>query len=142
MKSKTVLAVDPGLVSGVAVWCDDGSLTVDQLDGSALWDMVEAEASAQRSGPLTVVCESFVISARTIKASRQTWSLEHIGVLKFLCRKHGCEIVLQQASAAKSVVTNERLKQWGWYRPGRDHANDALRHLGLYLIQRRLIRLE
>lgn len=42
--------------------------------------------------------------------------------------------LLQQNPAdAKSVVTDERLKLWGMWTPGADHARDATRHALLYL---------
>lgn len=133
--SVTVLAVDPGLTSGVAIWHShlrDDPPWACQLDVPGFWRLAEQMTAGRH---VVVICEAFVISTRTIKGSQQTWPLEHIGVLKYLCAKHGHQIVLQQASAAKTAVTNERLREWGWYQPGQDHANDALRHLGLYLIR-------
>lgn len=41
----------------------------------------------------------------------------------------------QMPSAAKNTVTDQRLKLWGVFKPGADHARDAQRH-GLLLMRR------
>lgn len=41
---------------------------------------------------------------------------------------HGVHLKLQQASNAKGVITDPRLKQLGMWIPGKEHARDALRH--------------
>lgn len=43
------------------------------------------------------------------------------------------DIVFYQSANAKSVVTNDRLKRWGLYVPGKRHAMDAVRHLVIHL---------
>jgi len=44
-----------------------------------------------------------------------------------------CGLTLQSSSDAKSVVTDERLKQLGLWQAGQQHARDACRHLALFL---------
>jgi hypothetical protein len=68
----------------------------------------------------------------TLKKSRQTWSTEGIGALRYLTKVFDAEFVLQTPAAAKSFSTNDKLKKIGWYKPGKGHANDAARHLLLY----------
>jgi hypothetical protein len=38
-----------------------------------------------------------------------------------------------QSSSDKSVMTDERLERWGLWQRGKPHANDAIRHLCLFL---------
>lgn len=49
--------------------------------------------------------------------------------------KSGLLVPAQQPSLAMSMVTDERLKLWGFYNPtiGKPHARDALRHALAYL---------
>ena len=80
----------------------------------------------------TIICEDFIYTPETAKKSRQTWSTEGIGVLRFLAHEYHCEFILQSPSSAKSFASNDKLKRIGWYTPGQDHANDAARHLMLW----------
>lgn len=81
-----------------------------------------------------VICESFRITQETIRKSRQTASLEIIGVLRWLASSHGHKFVLQTPADAKRFMTDAKLRSLDWYSPTTGgHTNDALRHLGLYL---------
>jgi len=96
-------------------------------------------AAASSGFELHVVCESYIVTANTLKKSRQNWSLEGIGVFRYLARTSDAEFTLQSPADAKTFATDEKLKAMGWHVPGRDHANDASRHLLLYCLKRRII---
>lgn len=87
-----------------------------------------------------MVCERYIINARTAKVSQAPWSLEQIGCLRYLCRRSGVQFHLQNASDAKRFGTEARLNDLGWRRPrGAGHARDAQRHLLVFLTRRGLI---
>lgn len=135
---RAILAVDPGLRTGVSICAADGRVYGAEADlDDALVYCQQFLVSHAAYHPL-VVCEAFVITVATAKKGPAPWSLEAIGVLRFLCRRHGAEMLepLQQAVEAKRFVTNARLKDRCWYQstPG-GHVNDALRHLYLYLVK-------
>lgn len=96
---------------------------------------------------LRLVCESFIITVHTAKNSQATWSIEMIGVLKFLAHRYKLEPVKLQAPAVgKTFGTNAKLRYLGWWRSGMiegkryaGHGNDAARHLATYAAQRGLI---
>jgi hypothetical protein len=44
-----------------------------------------------------------------------------------------CFIHYQMATTAKTFVTDEKLKQWGFWQEGMRHSRDAIRH-GLYFL--------
>jgi hypothetical protein len=134
-----VLAVDPGKTSGVALL----SWTADLADTPLLeWssevneedyaDEIMRGLHAARDGRFYVACESFTINMQTAKNSQAPWSLEHIGVLKYLCRKNNypvSAIAFQAPGDAKSMFPNPTLQRLGtWHRGGAGHANDAIRH--------------
>src|SRR5690242_3765635 len=103
MKVTDVLAIDPGLVSGWATWSDgryeageDGPFPT--LDGAEGW----LARHAGYDGALLVV-EAYIVTTETVKKSRQYWSLEQIGALKWRAHVHGVRMMdpLPKPSQAK-----------------------------------------
>lgn len=134
MTQHTVLAVDPGKVSGWAfVDLDDlATFTAGQLPHMEFLDMAERAIMA---GKLTaIVAESYVITARSLKVSRgENWSLEQLGVLRWLCHKRDVDFTEQTAADGKRFGTDTKLLSAGWFHPTPGgHRNDACRHLLTY----------
>lgn len=133
-----VLAVDPGKLTGFALWTPNQFVAGEKPHADFLdfvWQMIDDD----RVPIDAIVCESFTITADTLKKSRQYDALEQIGALRWMSSMTDAQFVLQTPAAAKSFSTNERLKTMGWYQVGRGHANDAIRHLILFLAQCRAI---
>jgi len=79
---------------------------------------------------LSVVCENFVISQRTIKMAQDHNALRLIGWLDIWCDEYSVPFTLRTAAAAKSFATDDKLKVLDWYNRTPDgHANDAARHM-------------
>jgi len=136
----TILAIDPGLATGIAV--------VTQKNGNlSIWSAREldpiktgAYAQAMLSDPfvlgasdLEIVIERFTITAATAKNSQAPWSLEVIGMIKWLVHDElnwdPDTIIMQGPAEAKRLITNDILKKHGlWHKGGQGHANDAIRH--------------
>lgn len=142
----TILAVDPGGTTGYATfhveqWLDPEQRAGSRTHGEASFEEFEDMAynwlwSEYRRGvSVTVVCERFVIMPGTMTKSRSevNWSIETIGLLRFLCRRWGHEFVTQGVGDAKGLATNDLLRRIGWWARGEDHGRDALRHLVLWL---------
>lgn len=128
-----IIALDPGKTTGIAVW-DDGVFYAKELQFNETCTYVEE--MAQRFGDeLKMVSESFIITQHTAKNTQATWSLELIGVFRFLQRKWVSDdpLRLQMPSAAKRFSSDNRLRQMGFWTKGKGHANDAARHLLLYM---------
>jgi hypothetical protein len=143
-----VLGVDPGLASGVAFlsWDEDtpGALPevvwTREADEDQFGDVITDALKHERDGArIFVVCERFIINARTVQNSQAPWSLEQIGVLKHVCRKNNYpkkDIAYQAPADAKSMFPNPALKKIGtWHVGGGGHANDAIRHALLRLVK-------
>lgn len=84
-----------------------------------------------------VVIEDFLLRQRTMDRSL-------LSPVRLTAMLHGAlmsderidvRTCLQQPSSAKSVVNDERLKKWGMWTIGKQHARDACRHLALRLIE-------
>lgn len=135
---KTIIAVDPGKTTGFAVIHYDGTAPVlatsgefTQFEfGKVFGDML---ASARKTDDIIeIVCERFIINAQTVKNSQAPFSLEQIGIMKYLTFSNGFDpdkIYFQSPSDAKKLFPNEALKKLGfWYSGGGGHAQDAMRH--------------
>lgn len=136
---KYIFACDPGLVSGVAMLALNREGRVDLVNSYELPpDQVGSvlEFFLRHHNPETalVVAERFTISMRTVKNSAAPWSLEVIGMMKYLVSRawgtpYDRSVVLQSPADAKGLISNELLKANGlWHRGGAGHARDGIRH--------------
>jgi hypothetical protein len=125
VNDRTVLAVDPGLKTGWAMLTDAGVFTAGEEHYELFLDRTERWLTSHHSHgtSVIVVVERFIITGGTMKKARgdENWSIEQIGVLRYLCRKLGHDL--------EKFAPDARLKIAHWYTPGRGHANDASRHL-------------
>lgn len=137
LNQRSIVAIDPGKVTG---WAEIrlGEFHSGQAD---MFEILEWVDAAINFGFFpTIVCEDFIYNAATAKKTRQTWSTEGIGVLRYLARKADVSFHLQPPVDAKRFATDDKLKTMGWYRPTKGgHANDAARHLLLYCVKNNLI---
>jgi hypothetical protein len=141
MDIKYVLAVDPGKVTGVALFCWENGKEPELIDSQELEfsDYVHSVRNYfMKYGSLEVVCEKFTINVQTAKKSQAPFSLECIGALRviLLDRGHAPESLKFQLPAnAMNMFPNEKLKKLEyWHRGGAGHALDAIRHGLLYLV--------
>lgn len=127
-----ILAIDPGKTTGWAIWQHNEWSAGEHEDWYVMCHWLE---EIHHHFPV-MICESFHITAATGKKSPQPWSLEMIGVVKFLRWNRGmAKPVFQSPGDAMSFATNEKLKKAGMYSVGQEHARDASRHLLLYLVR-------
>lgn len=143
--SNYVLAVDPGKVTGMALFSRE-TASEPVLEWSAELEQDDV-ADAIRGilwNPtirhhLDIVCERFVINAQTVRNSQAPYSLEVIGILKQCMKDNGRQmddIFFQAPSEAMGMFTNEKLKKLEyWHRGGKGHALDAIRHALLKLVK-------
>ncbi len=133
-----IVAVDPGMMCGWAIAHLDLEVTKDTISaGQAAsddWcDWVENNISED----WLLIVEKFTITARTAQMDT-TGAVETLGVrgvMKHLARRAGATFNdAQTPSAAKRFATDAQLKKLGLWKPGQDHARDALRHLVLGVV--------
>lgn len=131
-----VIAIDPGMTCGWAMadfkedkWSPE-SIAAGQSRGDDLCDWA-ADNFGQNC---LVIVEKFTITARTAQLSPDGThaTLDVIGVMRFLARRVGAHYDCSQTpSAAKRFANDAQLKKMGLWKPGQDHARDAIRHLVL-----------
>lgn len=129
-----VLAVDPGVATGWALWHDGRMSTGIDDDQVRFCDFAWRWVRMVGDGECgVIVCESYRITAGTAKMTFQPASLEIIGFLRWLAAFEGFRFILQ-APADKRFMPDRKLRSLGWFVSGSaGHDNDALRHLGIYL---------
>lgn len=143
MSAPSIIALDPGLTTGVAVKAPGEEPGAGQITGrfevyAAVERFFLQEAKANRPRPIVVI-ERFTINGNTAQKSQQLDPLYIIGVVEYLALSRNCPFFLQAPSQAKSFATDAKLKSAGWWVPGQDHARDALRHLMVFLCTHRQV---
>ena len=136
-----ILACDPGEMSGLAqVNTETMQFFSYEKDFDETCKHI-VMLGHEHGSNLRVVCEAFFITAETHKKSFQPWSLELLGVCRFVSRAYtGQELTVQPKSNARGKLgTDSRLKKLGWYWRTKDgHANDAAGHLLAFCAERHL----
>jgi hypothetical protein len=140
--NRYIIAIDPGKKTGMAslMFEEDGSRgTFISSEGSLLKGVEWLEGVSPILGAELVI-EDFIYTAATAQKSRQTWSTEGIGMVRYVAYKYGLDFTIQAPVSAKKFSTDDKLKKIGWYFPSKGgHQNDAARHLLLYCVNQKLI---
>jgi hypothetical protein len=137
--SKTVLALDPGEDTGIAVWWGEDNLHASfELPYKEVGPWLESFLMLAR--PDIIVYERFDVTMETVKKNAPDTSTRVIGILDFLAAKYELRDPIPQQRAKRTILNDARLKHLGWYTTeGDGHNNDASRHLGAYLLDKKLI---
>ena len=137
LEQRIIIAVDPGKMTGLA------NLALGEFNSGQVplgEYLINIDRALEQGMRPTLVCEDFIYTTETAKKTRQTWSTEGIGVLRFLAQKYDLSFNLQSPASAKRFATDDKLKAMGWYNPSKGgHANDAARHLLVYCVGNKLI---
>jgi hypothetical protein len=139
MRDETlVLAVDPGLITGVCiVGFEAGARCVKYHSQELEFHEVLQWARTEIPTADVVVVEKFTINQRTIKNTPAPWSLEVTGIIRAVALEAGTEPVMQLPGDAMNLVDNDMLRRLDlWHRGGAGHANDSLRHAVLYAVKK------
>lgn len=146
-----ILSVDPGLMSGICFMTWSGNSEDDPIlvssheaNENQYPDVISDVLSRwEEYENFYVICEKFTINAQTIKKTQAPYSLEQIGVLKYLCKFYGYDhnlINFQMPGDAKNMFPNPALKTLGyWHVGGAGHALDSIRHALLGLARKKWI---
>ena len=139
LKPIRVMAFDPGETTGV-VGCIGQHLTASRVmskddiiravfnrlsdNSAAVFEVLVAEDFRLYPGKAAALSYDLIIPARIL------------GMLECLAYKMRVPFVLQSAKDAKEVVTDDRLKEYGWWEELHGpHERDAARHALLYLLK-------
>lgn len=142
-----VVAIDPGKMTGIATYSDEGAVPPFIADGFGSFEVEVGEfqqflvsVTALVGHDVRFVSESFIITAMTAKNTQAPWSLKHIGAFEFVAGVwFQTTVCLQAPSVGKTFGTDAKLRHVGWYSRGKGHANDAARHLMTYCATRGIV---
>lgn len=131
-----LMTLDPGQTTGVAVF--ESGILKHQLQIKT-WPMVECVHNLKHifdvHKPKRLVYESYQVYEW--KQEDHVWSqiptVQVIGCIQTLLILQNIPYHTQTAQVAKQFVTDDRLKDWGFWDVGHRHARDATRH-GCYFL--------
>lgn len=129
-----LVGVDPGNVTGIAVWWDPrvyvppdarGPLDTAEVEAAAVPAVLRRMLDGER--PTLIAVERYKQNARK---THQPEAYHVTGVVRSLCEDLMVRCVYQSPSPAQKIGSVQRLKQLGWYVKSKDgHANAASGHV-------------
>lgn len=127
------LAIDPGKTVGWAVgWEVNGQPVVADFGQLAYTDFSPGKIIMDLA-ITDVVVEQFTPRGQRLKAGHRI-AIEVADHIKWqVSEMDGVKLHWQQASDAKGVITDDRLKKMELWVTGKPHARDAIRHLVIAL---------
>ncbi len=132
-----LLVFDPGHTTGWAVFHDSQLVECGETDTTTI------EIATPHLTELITAFEPWHIVLEDYRIYR--WRAKHhagsdlptarvIGCIETLALQQGLAAPTKQpAQIAKGFCTDKKLKEWGYYQPGKKHASDAIRH-GCYFL--------
>lgn len=143
-----VLALDPGETTGWSIWDshDQGTKYVMEASGQLeTWDKQEHNIKPcvynfkdllRECQPDHVVMERYAVYEW--KTDSHAWSdvptLRIIGSMETRLIDNNISYHMQTAQAAKNFVTDDKLREWDFWKKGERHARDSMRHALFFLL--------
>lgn len=133
-----VVAIDPGAGTGISTY---DTVTGEFHTEEAFGFLDTCDRISWHLGTrdeLQVLCESYIITARTAQLTQQYDPLMLIGVVTYECGKAGVKLTMQAPAVRKKGEA--KLKTMGWFRKTKDgHSNSSSGHLLVYLLKYNLL---
>lgn len=136
-----VIGVDPGKITGIAIWQSPQEL--EKTIGMRAWTVTEVGNTQvlptirwllRGRKPTAIACERFVQGTGRRAMSFQGDALHISGEVSGLAQELGCPFVRQLAGPAKKIAQDDVLRRLGCYTVSNDgHANDGCRQVIRYL---------
>jgi hypothetical protein len=136
-----ICAIDPGGTCGMALLLggDDNVSTLHLMQQRNASEFALAEwclVTCMANECDVLVVEKFIPQPGKNYTWQSLSAMRIASMIETLLIERGMAMNVDwvwQTPSDKSIVTDDRLKQWGAWRKGRPHAMDALRHLIVYL---------
>jgi len=127
---KKLLSIDPGETTGWALF-EKGKLTQHgHLDIKKDGLKIINETFVFRDFIDHMVIEDYKVYPKNLKDHSLSALVTPrlIGSFEYFAMLHFIPITYQMAGTAKGFVTDDKLKQWGYWIVGEKHSRDAIRH--------------
>lgn len=135
---KFVIWLDPGLHTGWAALTDGAEFHSGEGILPEIGELLTAHGIWHRED-MAIGWEQYIVAPGGGRAGSPGPPIEVIGMARWLGFYHHCQMLKPVPSAMRTVVKPEHLKKLGWYRPGKDHANQAARHLLAWMLREKLV---
>lgn len=122
---------DPGLTTGWATFGSDHIFESGQAPFENIGTQLTTWAEAL-GRHLWVGWELYNVTQGGGKSGTPKYSLETIGMLKWICHANDVTVLKAVPSSNRKLGDELKLKKLGWRKPGKVHANDAASHLLAY----------
>lgn len=129
-----VMWLDPGLTTGWAMLANGVEFSSDQCGFYPLGELVESYGRVYRRR-MAISWERYIVTSGGSRTGTAAPSLETIGMVRWLCLSHDIMLLRPMPSSTRKLGSEEKLKQLGWYVPGKRHANDAAMHMLSWLLR-------
>lgn len=131
-----VIWLDPGQTTGIATYNFNGGYFLSsQHDFHATGEAIDG--LLREYDDAVVGWEQYIIAPG--HRGTAAFSLEVIGMAKWLAHLHDATTLQPVPSAARKLGSDDKLKKLGWYIPGMRHANDASAHMLAWLLRTKLL---
>lgn len=140
MISQPVLWIDPGKVTGIAVYdpsarAESQRAVQDEYAFMQAADQIEAICKFYGKR-LLIGWEAFIIGPQTHKKSADAHhSIEMIGVARRAALVSECTILTSAKPDERNLATPDMVRAVGWWRPGKDDAQSAAQHLLAWMLR-------
>ena len=130
-----IIAVDPGLTTGVAFYNVRGFKSF-HVPGDTAVQLIKGWATQRcEIAHLLLATQRFTVSAQSSRHSRQNHAMKINGALEAFGDEHvDISVLVQNAADASKACSDDVLRKVGWWNVGMPHANDAARHVGLTML--------
>lgn len=129
-----LLALDPGETIGWALFVDGDFAQCGQKEAKETPAQSIQELFDELQ-PTQIVAEDYKVYAH--KSDAHKWNSlftpRLLGMIELLCHQRNLPLHLQMAGTVKQFCNAGKLVEWGFYKPGKRHADDAIKH-GTYFL--------
>lgn len=134
-----ILCLDPGETTGWAYFVGTDLIDCGQVDSpvnSYNAYLCLLQSWYYHKGYRTMIIEDYRVYANKVQQHTHSdlWVPKLIGAACGSAIRNDVNIVTQMAAQAKGFCSNDKLKAWGFYTPGKRHAMDAIRHGAHWLL--------
>lgn len=129
-----LLAIDPGETVGHALFVDGffvdcGQVVAKENPAQAIENLIEL------MNPTHIVAEDYKVYST--KTESHAWSSlftpRMLGMIELLGYQRNIQVHYQMAAVVKQFCNAAKLQEWNFYKPGKRHADDAIKH-GTYFL--------